>query len=270
MAVPLQALHHPQRVLVVAEVPPEALFQAHVERLLADVAEGGMAEVVPQAERLDEVLVQPQRPGHRARDARDLQRVGETGPVVVTLGATNTWVLCVRRRKALPWRIRSRTRWKGVRSESPPWGAPARPGRSAPPAAESAPAPGPRSGRELRRHRPAVAPAQRCRFQSLTPAPVSLCTIWLHFVCSPGSSVNTGEPCSGGGNSRAATASSRRSTPARAARPPRTPPRSAGLGVVVDQQAVEDVLLGSAEDAPHGPTRCPSLEYTGTPSWSTS
>ena len=58
-AVALERVHHPQRVLVVAKVAPEALFQAGVEHLLADVPKGRMAEIVAQPDRLDEVLVQP-------------------------------------------------------------------------------------------------------------------------------------------------------------------------------------------------------------------
>ena len=81
--VALQALHDPQRVLVVAEVPPEALFQAPVEDLLADVPERWMPEVVSQADRLHQVLVQPQRSGHRPRDRGHLQRVGQPRPVVI-------------------------------------------------------------------------------------------------------------------------------------------------------------------------------------------
>ena len=45
-----------------------------------------MAKVVAQADRLDEILVEAQRSRHRARDLRDLQRVGQPRPVVVALG----------------------------------------------------------------------------------------------------------------------------------------------------------------------------------------
>ncbi len=66
-----------------AEVAPEALFQAAVERLLADVPERRVAEVVAEPDRLHEVLVQAQRPRHRPRDRGHLQRVREAGAVVV-------------------------------------------------------------------------------------------------------------------------------------------------------------------------------------------
>src|SRR3989442_12733160 len=42
-----------------------------------------MPEIVAEPDRLDEILVQPERAGHRARDAGRLERVGEPRPVVV-------------------------------------------------------------------------------------------------------------------------------------------------------------------------------------------
>jgi hypothetical protein len=58
-ALALEHVDDPERVLVVAEVPPEALLQSVVERLLTRVPERRVAEVVPEPDRLDEVLVQP-------------------------------------------------------------------------------------------------------------------------------------------------------------------------------------------------------------------
>ena len=82
----LDPLHHPERMLVVPEGPPPALADAGVEHLLADVTERRVAEVVPQADRLGEVLVQPERARHVARDAARLERVREAGAVVIALG----------------------------------------------------------------------------------------------------------------------------------------------------------------------------------------
>ncbi len=78
----LQQLEDPQRLGVVVEaaVPLEPL----VEHVLARVPKGGVADVVPQGERLDQVLVDPQRPGHGPRQRGDLQRVGEPRAVVVS------------------------------------------------------------------------------------------------------------------------------------------------------------------------------------------
>ena len=83
---PLEPVHHPQRVLVVAEAAAEALARAAIEHVLADVAERRVAEVVAEPDRLHEVLVEPQRAADRARDLRRLQRVGQPRPVVVALG----------------------------------------------------------------------------------------------------------------------------------------------------------------------------------------
>ena len=66
-------------------VPP-ALAHARVEHLLADVAERRVAEVVAEPDRLGQVLVEPQRPRHVARDPAGLERVREPGAVVVALG----------------------------------------------------------------------------------------------------------------------------------------------------------------------------------------
>ena len=84
-AVALEHVDDPQRVLVVAEAPAEALVQRTVERLLAGVPERRMAEVVAQPDRLGQVLVQPQRPRDGARDPGGLERVGEPRAVVVAL-----------------------------------------------------------------------------------------------------------------------------------------------------------------------------------------
>ncbi len=72
-AVALQPLDDPQRVLVVLEAPPEAPLQASVDHVLADVAERRVAEVVPEPDRLGQVLVEAERAGDGARDLRHLR-----------------------------------------------------------------------------------------------------------------------------------------------------------------------------------------------------
>src|SRR5215218_1990429 len=72
-------------MLVVAETAPPALADAGVEDGLAGVAEGRVAQVVAQPDRLGQVLVQAERPRHAARDAARLERVREPGAVVVAL-----------------------------------------------------------------------------------------------------------------------------------------------------------------------------------------
>ena len=84
--VALEHVDHPQRVEVVLETPRRRARAAPVERLLADVAERRVAEVVPEPDRLGQVLVQPQRPRDGPGDEAGLERVREPRPVVVALG----------------------------------------------------------------------------------------------------------------------------------------------------------------------------------------
>src|SRR5262249_3986208 len=56
-----------------------------VERLLAGVTERRVADVVPDSDRLRQVLVQTERPRHPARNPRRLQRVREPGAGGVAL-----------------------------------------------------------------------------------------------------------------------------------------------------------------------------------------
>ena len=79
-------LGDPQRLLVVAEVAAEALRERGVERLLACVPERRVARVVAEADRLDEILVQPERAGDDAGDPGRLEGVGHPGAVVVAGG----------------------------------------------------------------------------------------------------------------------------------------------------------------------------------------
>src|SRR5258707_14826149 len=72
-------------MLVMTEAAAEALAQAVVEDCLADVPEGRVPEVVAKADRLGQVLVEPEGPGDGARDLGHLERVGEAGAEVVAL-----------------------------------------------------------------------------------------------------------------------------------------------------------------------------------------
>ncbi len=60
--VALEHLDDPQRVHVVPELPAEPLSQAIIERLLADVTERRVAEIMAEPDRLDQILVERQRP----------------------------------------------------------------------------------------------------------------------------------------------------------------------------------------------------------------
>ncbi len=64
---------------------PPMLAHAVVERILAGMAEGRVAEVVRQRQRLGQILVEPQRAGQRAGDLRHLDRVGQARAEMVAL-----------------------------------------------------------------------------------------------------------------------------------------------------------------------------------------
>src|SRR5690606_11042210 len=78
---PLEQVDQAQALLVV----PVALRKQRGERILTGMAEGCVPEVVSEGDGLCEVFVQVQRPRGRARDLRDLQRVGQAGGEVVAL-----------------------------------------------------------------------------------------------------------------------------------------------------------------------------------------
>jgi hypothetical protein len=56
-----------------------------IQRPLAGMAEGRVAEVMGERQRLGQVLVEPERAGQRPRDLRDLQGVGQARSVMITL-----------------------------------------------------------------------------------------------------------------------------------------------------------------------------------------
>ena len=57
-----------------------------LQRVLAGMAERRVAEVVGEAERLRQVLVQAEGASDRAPDLRDLYAVGEADPVMIPVG----------------------------------------------------------------------------------------------------------------------------------------------------------------------------------------
>jgi hypothetical protein len=79
----VQLPRDPLGLLVVAEAAPEGLAQATVELVLTGMAERRVAHVVPEADRLRQVLVQAQRARDHARDPRRLERVRHARSVVV-------------------------------------------------------------------------------------------------------------------------------------------------------------------------------------------
>src|SRR5690349_643912 len=61
------------------------LLEAGVERTLAGVPEGRVAEIVRQRQRFGEILVEPELARQRAGDLGDLQRMGQAGAVMIAL-----------------------------------------------------------------------------------------------------------------------------------------------------------------------------------------
>lgn len=79
----LQFVDHREALQVVLETA--VLAHALVQRVLPGMAEGRMAEVVRQRDRLHQVLVQAQVARHRARDLRDLEVVRQARAKQVAL-----------------------------------------------------------------------------------------------------------------------------------------------------------------------------------------
>ena len=72
-----------ERVGIVIEAAMS--LHAGVERVLAGMAEGRMAEVVGKRDRLGEVVVDPERPRQRPGDLRHFDAVGEAGAKMVSV-----------------------------------------------------------------------------------------------------------------------------------------------------------------------------------------
>ena len=65
------------------EAPPERCVERVVERLFPRMPERRVAGVVPEADRLDEILVEAQRPRDDTRDRGRLERVRHSRAVVI-------------------------------------------------------------------------------------------------------------------------------------------------------------------------------------------
>ena len=81
--VPFQFGDEPQGVAVVVEAA-EAV-QARIERVLAGMPEGRVAEIMAERDRFGQVLVEPKGAGQRAGELRDFYRMGETGAEMIAL-----------------------------------------------------------------------------------------------------------------------------------------------------------------------------------------
>jgi len=79
-----QPHQHAQALGVVIE--PAPLAQGIVERFLSRMTERRVADIMGQAQRLGQILVQPQRPGDHPADLRYLKAVGQADAVMVAIG----------------------------------------------------------------------------------------------------------------------------------------------------------------------------------------
>ena len=77
----LELGEHAQRLRVVVE----AAIRLHhiVQRGLARMAEGRVADIVGERQRFGEILVQPEQAGGGARDLADFQRMGQARAVMI-------------------------------------------------------------------------------------------------------------------------------------------------------------------------------------------
>ena len=60
------------------------IFHQAVQRRFTGMPEGRVTEIMGKADRLHQVLVAPQCPGHRPPDLRDFQGVRQSRPVIIT------------------------------------------------------------------------------------------------------------------------------------------------------------------------------------------
>src|SRR5262249_59063140 len=77
----LKRRHHSQRLRVMIETA--AGCEAAIERSLAGMPEGGMAQIVSERQRLGQILIETERAGERARDLGDLEGVGQPGAKMI-------------------------------------------------------------------------------------------------------------------------------------------------------------------------------------------
>ena len=80
---PFELGDHAERLGVVVEAP--GIRHRRVERTLAGMAEGRVAEIVGERERLGQILVEPEPACHRAGDLGDFQAMSEARAVVIAL-----------------------------------------------------------------------------------------------------------------------------------------------------------------------------------------
>src|SRR5579859_7032462 len=83
----LKHIDNPKRLLVMAKARWLArVLDGLIQSAFARMSEGSVPDIVPEGDRLDKILVQPDRAADRSADLGDLKGVGEARAVVVTFG----------------------------------------------------------------------------------------------------------------------------------------------------------------------------------------
>src|SRR3546814_4478920 len=67
-------------------VEPTFIHHRRLQRILAGVAEGWMADIVREAQRLGQILVEPERSRDRPPDLRDFEAVRQPDAKMVAVG----------------------------------------------------------------------------------------------------------------------------------------------------------------------------------------
>ena len=96
-------------------VEAAVLGHAGVQRILASMPEGRVAEIVAKRNRFRQIVVQPQGARERARDLRHLDRVGEAGAEMVALVVDEHLRLMGKPAEGRRMDDAVRSRWKSVR-----------------------------------------------------------------------------------------------------------------------------------------------------------
>ena len=76
--------HRAQRLRIVAEAP--VARHRIGQRRLARMAERRVAEIMRKAQRLGQILVEPERAGDHSADLRDFETMGQAGAVMIAIG----------------------------------------------------------------------------------------------------------------------------------------------------------------------------------------
>ena len=96
-------------------IKPTPGDETAIESTLAGMAEGGMAQVVSQRQRLREILIKTKRTSQGAGNLGNLQRMGQARAEMIPFVEDEDLGLVCEPRNAVAWMIRSQSRRKALR-----------------------------------------------------------------------------------------------------------------------------------------------------------